>query len=199
MDYPKTIKRLIELLTDLPSVGPRTAERYVFYLLKQNPEKLQELAQTIAELKEKTRRCRICGLLSETEKCEICSDQKRNFKTICVVAGTREMLSIEATKEFFGLYHVLGGQIDAIAGVKPENLNFKNLEKRVKEQKPDELILALSANLAGETTALYLAMLFKNKNIKITRLARGVPTGSELEYMDDLTLKNALKYRNEMK
>lgn len=198
MDYPKTIKRLIQLLTHLPSVGPKTAERYSLFLLKQNPELLQELAQTIAELKEKTRRCSQCGLLSEKEKCEICSDSSRKNDSLCVVANSRDMLSIESTKEFSGRYHILGGNIDAINGVKPEHLNVKNLIARVKKEKPSELILALSPNLPGETTALYLKKLFKDEKIKVTRLARGVPTGSDLEYMDNQTLKNALKYRNKI-
>lgn len=196
MRYPTSIQNLINKLSLLPSVGPKTAERYVFYLLKQNSEDLQQLAQAIAELKEKTCLCEICLSISETSPCQICADKSRDHSTIFVVSNTRDMLNFEAINEYHGVYHILGGALSVINGTGPDNLNLKQLTNRLKNNKIKELILALSPNLDGETTALYLAKLYKNSNLKITRLGRGLPTGSEIEYMDDITLSNALKYRN---
>jgi recombination protein RecR len=198
MRYPASIQNLIEHFSRLPSVGPKTAERYVFYLLNQHPEMLQQFAQAIAELKEKTTVCRICLAIAETNPCSICSDQKRNHSTICLVAETRDMLAIEATKQYRGVYHILGGVINTIEGVKPEQLNLKGLLARIKNQKVTEIILAFNPDLEGETTSMYIAKLLKPYKIKITRLAKGLPMGADLEYADEITLSNALKYRNEM-
>lgn len=197
MQYPSSITNLINELSKLPSVGPKTAERYVFYLLKQNPEELQKLAQAIAELKEKTTVCRTCFALSESSPCSMCQDTSRNREVICVVANTRDMLGVEATKTYNGMYHVLNGLLNAVEGIKPENLKLKELEKRL-DSGIKELIIALNPNLDGETTAMYIAKISKGKNIKTTRLARGLPSGSSLEYMDDMTMLNAMKYRNEI-
>lgn len=196
MDYPASMENLIKKFSQLPSVGPKTAERYVFYLLRQNPEYLQELAQNIAELKEKTSTCRKCGVLSESKICPICSDEKRNQEILCIVANTRDLIIIEKTKEFNGSYLVLGGLISPIEDINPENLNFGLFGKRIGQNNIKEVIIALSPNLDGETTALYIIKLLKNKNIKITRLARGLPAGSSLEYADNITLGNALRYRS---
>jgi recombination protein RecR len=197
MQYPSSITNLINELSKLPSVGPKTAERYVFYLLKQNPEELQKLAQAIAELKEKTTVCESCFALSESSPCSMCQDKTRNREAICVVANTRDMLGVEATKSYNGMYHVLNGLLNAVEGIKPENLKLKELEKRL-DSGIKELIIALNPNLDGETTAMYIARISKDKKIKTTRLARGLPSGSSLEYMDDMTMLNALKYRNEI-
>jgi len=196
MRYPTSIQNLIEKLSRLPSVGPKTAERYVFYLLKQNSEDLQQLAQSIAELKEKTCLCTNCLSISESSPCKICSDKKRDHSTIFIVANTRDMLNFEAINEYSGVYHILGGVLNPIKNIGPENLNIKQLTNRIKTNTIKEMILALSPNLDGETTAMYISRLFKDQNIKITRLGRGLPSGSEIEYMDDVTLANALKYRN---
>ena len=193
--FPSSIQNLINHFSQLPTVGPKTAERYVFYLLKQSPEELQKFAQTIAELKEKTTVCQTCFAIAEANPCLICSDQKRNQAIICVVADTRDMLTIEATKQYNGLYHILGGTINAIESIKPEQLNIKQLIVRVKQHGIKEIILALNPDLEGETTAMYLAKLLKSLNIKITRLAKGLPMGADLEYADEITLTNALKYR----
>lgn len=182
----------------LPSVGPKTAERYVFYLLKKNPEELQQLAQTIAELKEKTLQCKICLAITETNPCQICGDAKREQKKICLVANTRDMLNIENTGKYFGLYHVLGGLIDTVAGLKPQHLNIKPLLSRIKKEQIKEIIFALNPTLEGETTSMYLQKLLKPYNVKITRLAQGLPTGANLEYADPLTLGNALTNRYEL-
>jgi len=198
MKYPPAIQNLINLFTALPSVGPKTAERYVFYLLKENPDYMQRLAQGVAELKEKTTICASCHSVAESNPCHICLDKTRAKSSICVVATTREMLNIEATSEFKGQYHVLGGLIDTIKRVNPEELNIKQLENKVKQGQIKEVILALSPNMEGETTALYLNKLLNKYKIKITRIAKGLPTGSEIEYADELTLGNALKYRTKL-
>ncbi len=198
MKFPKSIQNLINHFSQLPTVGPKTAERYVFYLLKQSPEELQKFAQSIAELKEKTTVCQICFAISEADPCLICADQKRNRSIICVVADTRDMLTIEATKQYNGLYHILGGTINAIEDIKPEQLNIKQLIDRIKQNGIKEIILALNPDLEGEITAMYLAKLLKPCKIKITRLAKGLPMGADLEYADEITLANALKYRNEL-
>jgi len=200
MRFPAAIQNLIDYFSKLPTVGPKTAERYAFYLLKQDAEELQKFAQAIAELKEKTTICQTCLAVSETNPCTICLDKNRNKKQICLVADSRDMLVVEATKQFTGLYFVLGGLLNTIAGVGPEQLNVKQLISRLKSSQIAEIILALNPNLEGETTILYIVKLIKSLNlkIKITRLAKGLPSGSDLEYADEITLANALKYRNEM-
>ncbi|MEA3464170.1 MAG: recombination mediator RecR [Patescibacteria group bacterium] len=195
MKYPASIQNLINHFSQLPTVGPKTAERYVFYLLKQNPEQLQKFAQSIAELKEKTTICQSCFAIAEANPCLICSDQERDKTIICAIADTRDMLTIEATKQYNGIYHILGGTINTIEGIKPEQLNIKQLINRIKQNNVKEIILALNPDLEGETTSLYLAKLLKPYKIKITRIAKGLPMGADLEYADEITLANALKYR----
>jgi len=196
--YPLSIQNLINHLSKLPSVGPKTAERYVFCLLKQSDEELQSFAQALAELKEKTITCASCFAISNTSPCAICKDKNRTATTLCIVANTRDLYSIESSREYKGAYHVLGGVIDVVNGIKPENLKIKELLQRIKSQKISEVILALNPNMEGETTSLYLSKLLKPLNIKITRIARGLPMGSDLEYADEMTLANALKFRNEL-
>lgn len=198
MRYPASIQNLIDHFSKLPTVGPKTAERYVFYLLKAHPEWLQGFAQAIAELKEKTTVCQTCLTIAETNPCSICSDPKRNHSIICLVAETRDLLAIESTKQYNGLYQVLGGVINTIENIKPEQLNFKQLLNRLKPPLVKEVILAFNPDFEGETTSLYIVKLLKPRKIKITRLAKGLPMGADLEYADEITLANALKYRNEM-
>jgi len=198
MRYPASIQNLIEHFSKLPSVGPKTAERYVFYLLRQNSEWLQRFAQAIAELKEKTAICHTCLSIAEADPCSICSDSKRNRATLCVLADTRDLLAIEATGQYQGLYYVLGGVINAIEGVKPEQLNLAPLLSRLKSGAVKEVILAFNPDLTGETTSLYLAKILKPYKIKATRLAKGLPMGADLDYADEITLANALKYRSEI-
>lgn len=198
MRYPSPIQNLIDRFSSLPTVGPKTAERYVFYLLKQTPEKLQEFAQHLAELKEKITLCDNCLSISETNPCHICANSKRDRNTLCIIADSRDMLVIENTNEYHGLYFVLGGEINTIEEIKPENLNIKKLIEKLKKEKYNEIILALSPTLEGETTAMYLTKLLKPLKIKISRIARGLPAGSNIEYADETTISNALKYRNEL-
>jgi len=198
MKFPLAIQNLINQFSKLPTVGPKTAERYVFYLLKQPAEELQKFAQFIAELKEKTTVCSDCLAISETDPCFVCGDKERNKEIICVVASTQDMLTIEATHQYQGLYHILGGTINTINDIRPEHLKIKPLIERMEKKQVKEIILALNPDLEGETTALYLVKLIKPLNLKITRLARGLPSGADLEYADEITLANALKYRNEL-
>ncbi|MDD5291358.1 MAG: recombination mediator RecR [Patescibacteria group bacterium] len=198
MKFPLAIQNLIDQFSRLPSVGPKTAQRYVFYLLRQPAEELQKLAQFIAELKEKTITCSRCLSLAESNPCPICADKKRQADIICIVANTQDMLTLEATRQYNGLYHVLGGLINTIEEVKPEQLNIKQLINRIEKDGIKEIILALNPTVEGETTAMYLVKLLKPYKIKITKLARGLPSGADLEYADEITLANALKYRNEL-
>jgi recombination protein RecR len=195
MRYPKSIQSLIDLFSRLPSVGPKTAERYVFYLLSQDPEMLQHLAQAIAELKEKTTVCASCRGFAEANPCHICADPKRQTGLLSVVADTKDMLAIESTGAYQGRYYVLGGLLDTIRGIGPDKLDFKSLVLKIEKEKAGEIILALDPNIEGETTSLYIAKLLKGKGVNITRLAKGLPSGAELEYADEATLTNAIKNR----
>ncbi len=200
MPYPKSIENLINLLTKLPTVGPKTAERYVFYFLQQGPEELQKFAQAIAELKENTLICRDCFAVADQSPCQTCCNQQRDHTLISVVSNTRDMLAIESTKEYNGIFHVLGGTINVIEGTKPEDLKIKPLLSRIKEKGVKEIILALNPNLEGETTSMYMTKLLKQTfpEITISRIAKGLPMGADLEYADELTVLNAMKYRNKL-
>ncbi|MBU0646965.1 recombination mediator RecR [Patescibacteria group bacterium] len=201
MFFPSSIQKLIDCFSKLPTVGHKTAERYAFFLLKQDSVWLQQFAQSISELKEKTTVCQTCMAISETNPCLICINNQRNKEQLCVIADFRDMLVLEATKQYHGLYFVLGGLINTIETIGPEQLNIKQLINYLKNKQIKEIIIALSPNLEGETTILYLAKLLKQLNleqIKITRLVRGLSSGTELEYADEITLSNALKYRNEL-
>ncbi len=197
MAYPRSIQNLINYFSKLPTVGPKTAERYVFYLLQQGAEELQGFAQAIAELKEKITICKNCGAVSENNPCFICTDKNRNKNIICVVANTRDMLAIERAKQYNGLYHILGGVINAVDDIGPEKLNINSLVEKIKKNGIQEIIIALNPNMEGETTAMHLIKILKPFKIKITRIARGLPTGSDLEYADETTINNALKYRTD--
>jgi len=198
MKYPEAIQNLINRLSDLPSVGPKTAERYVFYLLKQDQAELKELAAAVGELKDKTTVCHSCLAIAATDPCPICSDPARRPDLLCVVENTQDLSAIEATGQYGGRYFVLGGLINTINEVKPEDINIAQLIKKIKADKVQEIILALNFTLEGETTSLYLNKILKD-HIKITRLAKGLPAGSDLEYADELTLGSALKDRREIK
>ncbi|MFA6513838.1 MAG: recombination mediator RecR [Patescibacteria group bacterium] len=198
MRYPLAIQNLIERLSFLPSVGPKTAERYAFYLLNQSEERLDNLAQAIKELKQKTTLCKTCFSVSTNNPCPICADPLRHKNFLCIVENIQDLAAIESTKQYDGLYFVLGGLINTIEGVGPEDLNIDKLAKLIQTEEIKEIILALNFTLEGETTSLYLSKILKN-HVKITRLAKGLPAGSDLEYADETTLSSALKYRNEIK
>ncbi len=199
MHYPNSIKKLVEQFAKLPTVGPRTAERYVFYLLKQNATYLSEFGEALSDLKKGIKICKSCGAVAEKEDCDICSSKNRDHSVVCIVANTRDMISIEDTHEFNGVYHILGGLIDQINDFGPEKLNTKKLIEKVKADNVKEIIFALNPNMEGETTSMYLQKLFKNEKVAITRIARGLPVGADIEYADNMTIANALKYRNKLK
>ncbi len=198
MNYPKSIQQLIDDLSQLPTVGPRTAERFVIHLLKQPQEQLQDLAKHIYDLKNNVKVCSKCLALSEMNPCEICSDNKRSQNILCIISSFSEMLAIESTGIYKGLYYILGRNIRPQEGDDQEKIGVKKLNNRMKEGKIKEVILALSPTLEGETTSMYLAKILKPYQARLTRLARGLPMGSDIEYADEITLNDALKNRKEI-
>ncbi|MDO8669319.1 MAG: recombination mediator RecR [Candidatus Buchananbacteria bacterium] len=199
MKYPLIIQNLIDQFSKLPSIGPKSAERLVFHLLYQPQNELHEFSQAIDHLKINVRQCQICFNFSESDPCYICSNPKRNKTIICVVAKPQDMAIIEKTGSFEGVYHILGGNINPLENISPQNIKIKELLIRIKNNGVKEIILALNPDMSGETTSLYLSKLIKQfPDIKITRLARGLPMGADLEYADEITLENALKDRKEL-
>lgn len=196
--FPEAIQNAAAALSRLPGVGPKTALRYVFFLLKQPKSDLPMMAKMITDLGEKVKVCNQCFAYTETERCEICRDEQRDGSLLCVVEESRDIATIEATNMYQGRYHVLGGTLNPIEGVTPEVLNAKELADRLKENSEvREIILAFSPDVHGEATMMYLTKQLAPLNIKITRLARGLPTGASLEYADEVTLGDALKGRRE--
>lgn len=193
-------KHIVSLFRKLPGVGPRQAARFVFTLLEKPEQELQELGSTIYNLKSLIKFCTACHNVSQNGLCEICQDNRREKDKIMVVERTTDLDSIEKTGAYKGTYHVLGGAINAMEGVDPDHLNIRTLQERVnsfiKDEKSIELIVATNPNAPGETTALYIQSLFDNEpSLKITRLGRGLASGSHLEYADETTLKHALEFR----
>ncbi len=196
--FPPLIQKLIELFSKFPTVGPRTASRFVFYLTKLEKEKVKELAETILELKEKIKICPLCFNLyqGDTPLCQICQDPTRNKSLLCVVANEIDLATLEKTKKYKGLYFVLGGTLSKLKKKEIENLRIKQLEERIrKDTQIKEIILALNPTPEGEATALYLKKKLMKFERKITQLARGLPIGGELEYADEETLSAALEGR----
>lgn len=198
MKFPSHIEKLISLFSHLPSVGPKTAERYIFYLLKQSPDFLQSIALSLAELSQKTHTCSICQRVSESDPCALCVDTQRDNSVLCIVADSRDLFTIEDIGIFKGYYFVLDGLINALEDIKPSDIKIKQLLNRFNTLKPKEVVLAFDPTLEGETTVLYLTKLLKPSGVKITRLAKGLSSGANIEYADELTLRHALKFRNEV-
>lgn len=200
--FPSSLQNLVDHFSSLPGVGPKTALRFVFYLLKQPKAEVEKFAVALGSLKNVLATCSVCQNFSEKNPCAICGDSKRDHGTICVVAEHQDLPVIENTGIHNGTYHVLGGVLDALHGITPDQLKIKELVTRIQNGngKIKEIILALNPDLEGETTMLYLTKLIKSfgKNIKITRLARGLPMGSDLEYADEVTVSDALKGRKEI-
>jgi len=195
--FPDTIEELINEFSKFPSVGPKTAERYIFYLLNQPKFSIEHLGKLIQKLGENINLCSRCFNFTSKEysECEICRNPQREKKTICVVAKQQDLMLIENIHEYKGQYHVLQGIINPIEGLTPDKLSIKELLTRIKNEKIEEVILALDADINGETTILYLQKILKDLNIKTSRLARGIPIGASLEYADEATLSNAFKGR----
>lgn len=198
MIYPKSIATLIEHFQKFPSVGPKSAQRMAFYLLRMPMSEVQKFAQSIVEAKENTRTCEICFNLSSTSPCEICKSQKRDRSTICVVAETKDLIAIEKTNEYKGLYHVLQGLISPMDGIGADDIRIKELLTRLTNEEVKEVILALSPSVEGEATSLYLSKLIKPFGIKISRIAFGLPVGADLEYADEITIARAIEGRHEI-
>lgn len=194
MNYPQYLQDLINHLSKWPSVGPKTAERYVFYLLKQHPAYLKSLAKTLAELPESLKYCQYCRSISATDVCPICEDVNRDSNILCIIENIQDLKLIEKTGQFKGYYFVLGELLNTLDNIGPDNLPIKELKTIINLRKSHELLIALNFNLEGESTALYLKKIFPELNL--SRLARGLPSGSDLEYADELTITNALKYKN---
>jgi len=193
--YSEWMSQLIAALSRLPGIGRRSAERIIFYLLKTKREEVIELAALLKAVKENTLFCRLCRNFSDQELCHICSDPGRDQGVICVVEDPKDVIAIEKAGTFVGVYHVLLGALSALEGIGPEELQISGLLKRVKEGHVREVILATNPNTEGETTALYLAKVLKPLKIKITRIARGIPVGSLVEFTDQATLARALEGR----
>ena len=192
-----SVDNLIAQLTRLPGIGTRTAQRLTFHLLQRSPEEALALADAIREVKERVRFCRECGNLTEQEVCSICEDPRRDRTVICVVEQPVDVISIERTAEFRGLYHVLGGSLSPIDGVDPGDLRIDELLQRVRAGGVTEVVLATNPNMTGEATANYLADRLRSRT-RVTRLASGLPVGGDLEYADEVTLGRALSGRREM-
>jgi recombination protein RecR len=191
------VENLVAQLTRLPGVGTRTAQRLTFHLLRAPKDEALALATAIEEVKERVRFCRECGNLTEEEVCSICQDARRDRSLICVVEQPADLISIERTAEFRGLYHVLGGALSPIDGVEPSHLRIDELLGRVERNGVEEVVLATNPNMTGEATAAYLADRLRGR-VRVTRLASGLPVGGDLEYADEVTLGRALAGRREM-
>ena len=193
--FPKSFQKLIDHFSALPSIGPKLAERLVLYLWKQNKEKLEDFGERLKSLKNNIKFCKNCFNIAESDLCVICSDKKRDQSVICVVEDPLDIIAIEKTRKMRGLYHVLGGNITAQNNT---GLKISELKNRLKGGETKEIIIATNPTTEGEATALYLARFIKPLNIKITRLARGLPTGGDIEYADEATLTGAIEGRKEM-
>ena len=193
--YEGIIQDLIDELGRLPGVGPKSAQRIAFHIIQSDRVDVTRLAEVLKTVKERVKFCSICGNISEEELCKICRDPRRDKTSICVVEESKDVLSIEKTREFKGTYHVLGGAISPIDGVGPENLRIKELMTRLSETTIGEIIIATDPNLEGEATATYLTRLIKPLGIKVSRLASGLPVGGDLEYADEITLGRAFEGR----
>ena len=199
MEYILPVQRLIEKFASLRGVGRKTAARYAFSVLDMTEEEAIEFANAIIAAKKEVMPCSICGNLSDKPVCDICGDDRRDKSVICVVEDPRAIIAFEKTREYRGLYHVLGGVISPAKGIGPDKLRIAELMERLEGGEVKELIIATNPNVDGETTALYLARMAAGKGIKTTRLAYGVPVGADIEYADEITLMRAMDGRREIK
>ncbi|MCB9225883.1 MAG: recombination mediator RecR [Chitinophagales bacterium] len=196
MNYPsKLIENAVAEFKKLPGIGEKTALRLVLHLLKQDKEKVQHFSDNILKMREEIQYCKTCYNLSDTEVCDVCSNKMRERNTICVVENIRDVIAIESTGTFRGLYHVLGGIISPVNGIGPDDLTITALETRVKEEKIEEIIMAISPTMEGDTTLYYISKLLQPYNVKLTTIARGVSFGGELEYTDEITLSRSISSR----
>ena len=195
--YPKSLEKLIESFRLLPGVGAKSAERYALCMLDKSQEDIEEFARALLDIKANIKICPVCGNLTEEECCSICSDSSRDHHTICVVQSMKDVIAMEKTNEYKGVYHVLQGLISTSKGVLPEDLNIKSLLERINDE-TKEVILATNATIEGETTALYLDKVLSGKGVLVTRIAYGLPMGGHLDYADELTLIKAIEGRKQL-
>ncbi|WP_104083243.1 recombination mediator RecR [Cryobacterium sp. Y11] len=196
--YEGIVQELIDELGQLPGIGPKSAQRIAFHILQTEKFDVTRLANVLLEVRDKVRFCDICGNVSEQPTCLICRDPRRDPTSICVVEEAKDVVAIERTREFKGLYHVLGGAISPIDGVGPDDLRIRQLMQRLADNTVQEVIIATDPNLEGEATATYLSRLLTTLEIKVTRLASGLPVGGDLEYADEVTLGRAFEGRREV-
>ncbi len=198
MNYPTTLKNLIECYKKLPGVGEKSAERMALATLDLDQEILDKLSDSVKNLKTSIKRCKICNNYCEDEICTICSDKSRNKSTICVVEEPKNIMLFERMGSYNGVYHVLDGLISPLEGINPEQINFKSLIDRIDEEDIKEVIFALKPSIEGETTTLYIKKYLEKKDVKVSKIAHGVPMGADIDYIDTLTLELALENRNEV-
>lgn len=198
MNYTKPLAKLIECFQKFPSIGPKSAQRLAFHILKMDEAEVESFAHAILDAKANIHYCETCFNISSNSPCEICSDTTRSKSTICVVQDAKDLIAIEKTKEYRGQYHVLQGVLSPMDGVGVEDIRIKELLTRIADETVEEVIIALSPSVEGEATSLYLTKLIKPFNIKITRIAFGIPVGTDLEYADEITLAKALEARVEL-
>lgn len=197
-DFAEPLAHLIDELKRLPGIGQKSAQRIAFHLQRASREDAERLATALIEVKDKIRLCSICNNLTEADPCEFCTDPTRAPEVVCVVENPYNVVAIEKTREFHGQYHVLHGALSPLQGIGPEQLRIKSLLERLKAGKIKELIVATNPNVEGEATAIYLSKLIKPLGIKVTRIAMGIPVGSELEFADEVTMLKALEGRREI-
>lgn len=196
--YPRPLGKLINELSKLPGIGGKTAQRLAFHILSVSDSEAESLAEAISQAKQSMRYCSVCGNLTDSDPCAICSDKGRRQDIICVVESPRDVMAMERIKEFDGLYHVLHGSISPMDGIGPEDINLKQLIVRLQNSQVKEIILATNPNIEGEATAMYIARLIKPSGIKVSRIANGIPVGGDLEYADEVTLLKAVEGRREL-
>lgn len=198
MSYPKTLSDLIDSFSKLPGVGNKTAERMSFYILNMDDEDIELFSTSLNEIKSKIKYCSICHHITEDDTCEICKDTTRDDSVLCVVENIKDVIAFEKMKNFTGKYHVLSGAISPINGIMPDDLHIDTLLKRIQSGLIDELIFATNPTIEGETTANYITRLLDDESLKITRIAQGLPMGSDIEYADEITLTRAFEGRREI-
>jgi recombination protein RecR len=198
MSRPDPLARLVEQLQRLPGIGAKSAQRLAFHVLKTPREDVERLAEAMREVKDRITYCSVCGNITDVDPCYYCTSDARDRRTICVVEQPENVNAIEKTREFKGVYHVLMGALSPLHGVGPDDLKVKGLLERVADGKADEVILATNPNVEGEATAIYLARLLKPLGLRVTRIAMGVPVGSDLEYADEITMLRAMEGRREV-
>ncbi len=195
--YPQPMGKLIGELSKLPGIGPKTAQRLAFYILSMNTNSVNNLAESLLEAKEKINYCSVCNNLTEDEICDYCSSEERDTSLVCVMESPKDVIAMEKTGEYHGLYHVLHGSISPMDGIGPDEIRIKNLIPRL-QKGIEEVIVATDPNAEGDVTAMYLSKLLKPIGVKVTRIAHGLPVGGDLEYADEVTLSKALEGRREI-